>query len=198
LLWELPQACWFCGQCIFQCSPHGLQCSNSVPCLQRHGMGCRWRILSGGRTWACPGHAYLGESAIYSPFSTRNRCEAEGGGIVWEFLLLRSGACVHKGGVGTFASQSWGARGQGKWGNNLLRVWFIHFFLKAFSYWSALKSEFVFVVNGKRECVWYCHACIVGITYHTLNSRNTFIIMKKKLFSCMTTTTCTYVLHRLV
>ncbi len=29
---------------------------------------------------------------------------AEGGGIVWEFLVLRSGACVHKGGVGAFAS----------------------------------------------------------------------------------------------
>jgi hypothetical protein len=33
-----------------------------------------------------------------APFCSRIRCEAEGGGIVWEFLLLRGG--------GAFASQS--------------------------------------------------------------------------------------------
>jgi len=126
---------------------------------------------------------------------------AEGGGIVWEFLVLRSGACVHKGGVGAFASpQSWGCKRPRKVGE-----WFIEglvyscFFLKAFSYRSAFKNEFVFVVNGKRECAWYFHACIVGITYHTLNSRNTFYHYEKnELFSCMTTTTCTNVFHWLV
>lgn len=106
---------------------------------------------------------------------------AEGGGIVWEFLVLRSGACMHKGGVGGLCLSSiMRCKRPRKVGE-----WFIEglvyscFFLKAFSYWSASKGEFVFVVNGKRECAWYFHACIVGITYHTLNSRNTFIIMKK-------------------
>ncbi|CAK9250624.1 unnamed protein product [Sphagnum jensenii] len=70
---------------------------SSVPTVFPAFNATEWAAGGGFYQVGAPGHAYLGESAIYSPFSSRNRCEAEGGGIVWESLVLRSGACMHKG-----------------------------------------------------------------------------------------------------
>jgi hypothetical protein len=75
---------------------------------------------------------------------------------VWEFLLfLVAHACTRAGWGGALPLNHEVQEAKESGGLIYFRVWFIHFFLKAFSYQSALKSEFM---ERENMCDIFMHA----------------------------------------